>query len=189
MANDLNAFFAGLDVPTLRMQSMRSDTWFKNIIRQLQRRLKPRLNMMVFADRENISRELIIGKIYFYKYDPKYKDTLPIWDRFPLVIPYEYTNNGFRGINLHYMSHKYRAYLLDQLIRRGGEQYAFEKSRLRITWQILQGIAKINPNMCCKRYLLNHIRSPLREIPYEDWAKIVILPCAEMHQNIKDRRR
>ena len=29
----------------------------------------------------------VIGKMYFFIYDPKHKDTLPMYDRFPLVFP------------------------------------------------------------------------------------------------------
>ena len=42
------------------------------------------------------------GKMYFYFYDPKYKAVLPIYDRFPLVIPIEPYPDGFLGLNLHY---------------------------------------------------------------------------------------
>ena len=31
----------------------------------------------------------VIGKMFFFEYDPKHKATLPIYDRFPLVFPIE----------------------------------------------------------------------------------------------------
>ena len=44
-----------------------------------------------------------IGKMYIFTYDAKHKDTLPIWDSYPLVFPINFYSDGFLGINLHYL--------------------------------------------------------------------------------------
>ena len=40
------------------------------------------------------------GNMYMFFYDPKTKDKLPYYDRFPLVFPFRKTENGFMGLNL-----------------------------------------------------------------------------------------
>ena len=63
----------------------------------------------------NSKDKSMIGRMYFYFYDPKTKDMLPYYDRFPLVIPIERYSDGFLGLNLHYISPRQRFFLLDKL--------------------------------------------------------------------------
>ena len=49
-----------------------------------------------------------IGSMYLFRYDAKFKDKLPYFDAFPLCLPFEPTNNGFWGINLHYLPYLLR---------------------------------------------------------------------------------
>lgn len=44
-----------------------------------------------------------IGNLYFYKYDPKHKDKLSIYDRYPMTFPIKMYGNGFLGLNMHYL--------------------------------------------------------------------------------------
>ena len=50
--------------------------------------LKPTRESLL-RDRQRLKTSSIVGKMYFYFYDPKTKDTMPYYDRFPLVIPIE----------------------------------------------------------------------------------------------------
>jgi len=43
------------------------------------------------------------GRLNMFFYDPKFKKTLPYYDTFPLVLPLERYDDGFLGINLHYL--------------------------------------------------------------------------------------
>ena len=51
-----------------------------------------------------------------YFYDPKTKDTLPYYDRFPLTIMVGPAPKGFYGLNLHYLPLDIRARFLDSLL-------------------------------------------------------------------------
>ena len=53
--------------------------------------LKPSRQALL-ADRQRLKNNAIIGRMYFYFYDPKTKDKLPYYDRFPLVLPIEQYN-------------------------------------------------------------------------------------------------
>ena len=76
--------------------------------------LKPTRESLL-RDRQRLKTSSIVGKMYFYFYDPKTKDTMPYYDRFPLVIPIEMYRDGFLGLNLHYIHPKSRMVLLDKL--------------------------------------------------------------------------
>jgi hypothetical protein len=56
----------------------------------------------LMRDRMRLRDKSFIGRMYFYYYDPKTKDTLPYYDKFPLVIPIERYSDGFLGLNLHF---------------------------------------------------------------------------------------
>ena len=38
---------------------------------------------------------IALGKMFFYKYDPKWAKKLPYWDMYPLVYPFEKAPGGF----------------------------------------------------------------------------------------------
>ena len=58
----------------------------------------------------------IIGSMQMFYYDPKYKETLPYYDRFPLSIIVKPAKGGFLGLNLHYLPPILRAQFLDALM-------------------------------------------------------------------------
>jgi len=55
------------------------------------------------------------GKIYVFKYDPKYKEQLPWFDQNPVVFAIEQVNNNDLGINLNLLPVPYKEKLLDEL--------------------------------------------------------------------------
>ena len=48
-------------------------------------------------------------------YDPKFKQRLPYYDTFPLVLPLEPMKGGFIGLNFHYLPYGARFNFLQQL--------------------------------------------------------------------------
>ena len=44
-----------------------------------------------------------VGQMFLFAYDAKHKDTLPYYDRYPLIFPFKKVNDGFLGINMHYL--------------------------------------------------------------------------------------
>ena len=122
----------------------------------------------------------VIGKMYFFWYDPKHKDTLPIYDRFPLVFPIERYPDGFLGLNMHYLSFGERKYLLDQLTSFRSNSKMNETTRLRLTYDLLARTKKIASasRPCIKRYLFTQVRSQFVEITANEWDKALELPVA-----------
>ena len=70
----------------------------------------------LMKDCNNLKDKSILGRMYFYFYDPKTKDTMPYYDRFPMVLVLEKYPDGFLGLNLHYLPIKYRIAFLDKLL-------------------------------------------------------------------------
>ncbi len=128
-------------------------------------------------DKERLKDSTILGKMYFYYYDPKTKDMLPYWDKFPLVIPIETYRDGFLGLNLHYISPKQRLVLLDALSEYANNSNYDETTRLRLTYSKLKNIGKAyKAKPCIKKYLFKHVDSRFLEIEANEWDIAVLLP-------------
>jgi hypothetical protein len=128
-------------------------------------------------DRNRLKDSSIIGRMYFYYYDPKTKDTLPYYDRFPLVIPIEKYRDGFLGLNLHYIHPKQRVILLDKLSVTASNREYNEKTKLRLNYQFLATASRaFEATPCIKRYLYSHIDSRFLEITANEWDIACLLP-------------
>ena len=123
----------------------------------------------------------VIGRMYYYQYDPKTKDSLPYWDQFPVVVPIQMYSDGWLGINFHYLDPYNRAILMDRLNTAylAGKN---EMQRLRLSYQILKGAASVASfHPCLKRYLHGQVRSPVLEVQRGDWILAITLPLAKFH--------
>lgn len=137
-----------------------------------------RKKIMSNADRQR--ERTVIGKMYFFWYDPKHKDKLPIYDRFPLVFPIERYPDGFLGLNMHYLSFGERAALLDALRKFRSNNKMDETTKLRVTYDLLSKTKRLSSAMrpCIKRYLYTQVRSQFVEITADEWDKALELPVA-----------
>lgn len=124
------------------------------------------------------SSSTVIGKMYFFSYDAKMKAVLPRWDKYPLVFPIERYNDGFLGLNLHYLAPNERQALLSQLTAYATAKNLTEKTRLRLTYDLIASTKRLNSlaRPCIKRYLYSHVRSKFVEIPATEWDRVVQLP-------------
>ena len=130
----------------------------------------------LLKDRERLKNTEIIGRMYYYFYDPKTKDKLPYYDRFPLVIPIEQYSNGFLGLNLHYINPRQRILLLDKLSSLLTDGYN-EASRLRISYSYLSRASRtFQAKPCIKRYLYGHVQSRFLEVTADEWDIAALLP-------------
>lgn len=114
-----------------------------------------------------------IGRMFFFKYDPKTKDKLPIYDVYPLVFPIEQYNDGFLGLNIHYLNPGQRVNLLDRLQEYATSKKYTPKTRLQISYDLLSSTKSARSILgdTTKRYLYGHVRSKFIEIPATEWDK------------------
>jgi hypothetical protein len=138
--------------------------------------LRPSRNDML-NDRNRQKVRSIVGKMYFYFYNPKTADKLEYYDTFPLVIPIEMYPDGFLGLNLHYIHPKYRMVLLDKLSDTLTNDRYDEKTKFRISYDYLRSASKaFEATPCIKRYLFNHVESRFLEISADEWDIAAMLP-------------
>jgi hypothetical protein len=121
----------------------------------------------------------LIGKLFFFAYDPKYKATLPYYDEFPLVFPIEIYDNGFLGINLHYLSMSNRLALFEKLLDFATNTKYNNNTKLIMSYRLLNEAAKYKAfKPCIHRYLWSHIQSQFVKIQAPDWKIALHLPVA-----------
>ena len=114
------------------------------------------------------------GLLNMFVYDPKLKDKLPYYDTFPLVLPIEEYNNGFLGINLHYLSMPMRLRLLDRLVDYSNNNKFDESTKLRVDYSKLKRVDVIKP--CLKRYLAGQVKSKFRKVEADEFMIATLLP-------------
>ena len=146
--------------------------WLKSKVKDL----SPTTSSLM-KDNERLRNKSMIGRMYFYFYDPKLKDSLPYYDRFPLVIPIERYSDGFLGLNLHYIHPKQRITLLDKLSEVANNNNFDETTKLQISYSYLAAASKFfEATPCIKRYLFTQIQSRFLEISAEEWDIAALLP-------------
>jgi hypothetical protein len=132
-------------------------------------------------DASRISPTAFVGKMYFFHYDPKYKDTLPVWDKFPLVIPIDVSGTGFMGLNLHYLDPYSRLILLDRLHDFINNDKYDDSTKFKLSYELLSKSRRYKLiNDCIKRYLFSHVQSSLIYIEPDSWETAVFLPTEKM---------
>ena len=165
----------------LRERSLESLRFFQQRVRNL------KLTAEGFYRQSDLNKanKLLEGRMYTFFYDAKTKKKLPYWDRFPLVILLELRQDGFTGLNLHYLPPRYRVRLLYELYKYvilDDDAEADEGMRMKIkmTYQLLTGISKLKMfRPCFKRYLTHRIDGRALEITPEYWDVMSMLPTAQ----------
>jgi len=148
--------------------------WYREIASK-QGRINER--QLINSDSDRITKVIKPGAMYMYLYDPKHKDTLPYYDRAPLIFPFKIERGRFWGINLHYLPLELRAKLMDALYGTRINSRYDESTRLRISYQTLNSAAKFRYfEPCVKQYLFNHMQSKFMYIFPSEWDIALWLP-------------
>lgn len=132
---------------------------------------------------ESIRNKFFIGNMYFFAYNPKFRDTLPYYDIFPLVLPVENYGDSFLGLNLHYLPPKHRIILLDKLSDILTDTKFNEKTRYRISYDYLKATSKVfEATPCIKKYLWTHVRSRFLRVTADEFDLAVLLPFEQFQK-------
>ena len=118
-----------------------------------------------------------IGSMFMFTYSPIHRDTLPFYDKFPLVIPFSYKGQYMTGLNLHYIHPRIRLKLLDRLLAYVTDDKLTPRTRLAVTWKLLRNVARF-PEVapCVKQYHLGHVKSMFLKVDPKDWVMSIFLP-------------
>jgi len=166
------AFRAGI---TPRTRESRE--WFRNklkTVRRIDRNKLMKESELVRTDQS------IAGHMYMFSYDPKTKDTLPYYDKFPLVIVVGPAEGGFYGLNLHYLPPALRAKFLDALLDITNNKKYDESTKFRLSYKFLKKSSKMKYFApCFKHYLTEHVRGQFAKVLAPEYEIAVFLPTAD----------
>lgn len=153
--------------------------WFRAEAKKIKKH-EMKENVLFRQDDHTFKNRTAIGRMYLFHYNPKHKNdatVLPYFDSLPLVIPFAPAKGGFLGLNLHYLPHNYRAKLFDALYTVASNKRFDDKTKLRVSYEIIKGLAS-TPYFapCVKHYLTAHVASKFMEIKPVHWDIALYLP-------------
>jgi len=149
----------------------KSTEWFRDKIREFG---QPSAMQLIRDGKQNTRP--FYGNLNMFFYDPKFKKTLPYYDRFPLVLPIERYSDGFLGINLHYLPIPLRIRLLDTLMEYSTDTNFDSRTKLKVLgrYKNLKNVALLKPTI--KRYLRGHVKSSFRKVEADEFVVATLLP-------------
>ena len=146
--------------------SYKSNSWYRNNVKKIYDKATARKLM----NQGKLIGRPSVGRLNLFFYDPKTKDRLPYYDRFPLVFIIELYEDGFLGMNFHYLPYNLRARLLEELDNRN----------FRRNYSQLKRIKLIRPTI--KRYLRAHYRSGFMRLEKDDYIPAIFMPVAKFEK-------
>ena len=151
--------------------------WFRSIVNRTKGKFSSETPQKILSRSESLTSTSVLGKMYFYSYNPKWKDKLPWYDTFPLVFPIEKYTDGFLGLNFHYLNPKDRAILMDQLKGFVNSKKYDETTKLRLTYNMLKGFTKYKrAKPTIHRYLNSKVNSKFVLVNADEWEVALFLP-------------
>ena len=176
------AFRAGINPRTKEAQD-----WFRRKAQTIRR--VNRTELMSSDEIKLVNRQQpLIGSMNMFFYDPKTKETLPFYDRFPLAIIVGPAEKGFYGLNLHYLPPILRAKFLDALLDITNNKKYDESTKFNLTYRLLNGSRNMRYfKPCFKHYLLEHVKSRFAEVSAPEWEIATFLPMASWQKSSAGR--
>ena len=176
-------------------RTQKSREWFRETAREHNKktlstgqRVNVRINERRFVNSEpgRLRVQPKPGHMYMYLYDPKTKDDLPYYDRFPLIFPFRVESDRFWGINLHYLPLPFRAKLMDALYDIANNKRYDETTKLRLSYQVLNSASKFKYfRPCVKQYLFNRMQSKFVYVYPSEWDIALFLPLERFEKASK----
>ena len=181
----LDKLKAAIQTNNVADKARAAGNWFRSVVNRTRGAFSSETPASILSAGEASARR-VLGKMYFYSYNPKWKDKLPYYDTFPLVFPIEKYSDGFLGLNFHYLRPKDRAILMDQLKIYANNKKYDETTRLRLSYDLLKGFSKIpRAKPTIHRYLLNKTRSKFVLINADEWEVALFLPVERFKKATK----
>lgn len=143
---------------------------------------------MLRSDMSRMTTQPLLGSMYMFYYDPKYKEELPYYDRFPLIFPYQKVKGGFMGLNLHYLPLQLRAKLMDGLYDYANNTRYDESTKLKLNYELLTRASKLRWfQPCIKHYLTSHVQTKFMYVYPSEWDIALFLPTERFIKQKKNQ--
>ena len=161
--------------------SMESYRWFVSKVNNLRNPMA--LANQIEKESNRDTNKFVLGGLYYFYYNAVTADKLDYWDAFPLVIPLQRYNNGFLGLNLHYLPPKVRAGFMDKLMDKSITDDDNNPVRVRVTYDILNASKRYKEfKPCLKQYVYRGIASKILKIQPNEWETAVFLPTQQFQK-------
>lgn len=155
----------------------RSKAWFEQRMAYLSTKKVTPNRLMVTEEGDKLTTQLVPGRLYSFFYMPKYYETLPYYDTFPMIFPYDKDKDHFIGLNLHYLDYYPRFEIFRELMKTANNKYLTEDTRIKYNWDLIKSVSRLKPaKACIKQYLFSHVQSPFLEFSPKDWPTALTLP-------------
>lgn len=133
------------------------------------------------------TRTITVGGMVMFGYSPKFKDDLPYYDKFPLILPFNADAKHFWGINLHYLPPQIRLQILDKLYQTTTPKIG-KNTSIHLTWEMLKAISMhkaIKHSVKC--YLRGYVKTRFVQVETENWPLAVFLPLARFEKKSENQ--
>ena len=160
------------------VMSRESMKWLKTKIEDL--RNVSAIPKTISRDAFRKNQRFMTGKLYCFFYDPIGKADLPYYDKFPMVLVLEKYNDGFLGLNLHYLPYRYRVAFLTKLMNLATLDQNNDVKRMRVSYDILTASKRFKEfRPCLKKYLTTQVRSKVLAIEPHEFEVACFLPLQQ----------
>lgn len=157
--------------------------WLRTRLRKL-RWIRP--DNFVHGHREFVRSRVYEGFMYAFMYDPKTKDKLPYYDRFPLIFVFKTFKDGFIGVNLHYLPPKQRAIFYQSILTKLVDNKYNMRTRIQLSWDILKALqSRRYLKGIVKRYRYANLDSRILKIPSDVWEVALMLPTEAFVKEVR----
>lgn len=127
------------------------------------------------------------GWIYSFNYRPKYKNKLPYYDAFPLVLILKLVPGGFIGLNFHYLRPIDRALFMDKLYEFEGPDTKNQTLRINIKYPALQQSIRLRYfRPCIKRYRYFNLGNFFVPLQPNEWDMALFLPTENFKKETRE---
>ena len=213
MARTFEQILASLQAEQAQLMQQRSVAWYLRQIKQLvevsEKAKEQQTSRAAVSSQPSSKKEVqqtiknakqretsqfdmnMFGKMVFFRYLPKLRQTLPYWDEYPLVVFLVPTagqkvrpSQSMLGLNLHYLPPYERAKFMDALYTLiNTTENLSPVSQIMARYITLKSVTKFRFfRPCIKRYLTAQLRSRITVIHPEQWNNILMLPAARWHK-------
>lgn len=174
-----------------RRNTAKSLKWFSKFVPKNYNNVR---TARLFRDRDLWANSISPGSMYTFEYSAVHKATLPVYDRYPLIFPWDVWKGGngnygesgktyFIGINLHYLPPALRFKAMQLLLKSRNEKRYRRNTKLKISWQVLQAMANSKYfEHCVKIYRMDAVQSKFVKIPPQSWELMIFLPFQRMQK-------
>lgn len=173
----------GVKAGQIPAREQKARDWYRNTAKGYTR---IDTNNFLKEDGDRMKTAIDPGSMYMFWYNPKHKDTLPFYDRFPLIFPFRVARGAFWGINFHYLPLNHRAILMDALYDLRTNSKYNESTRLRMSYEVLNSASKFKFfKPCIKQYLTSHMASKFMYIYPSEWDMALFTPTEQFEKATK----